>query len=429
MTAYCERIEISDRIYIKKRHTSVSKVKAACTYHLPDDKFFVSYISTDTDISIPANAYHKLTYSEVLDKRKFQPLAKPLKFLGELRPEQQELVDRVTRDKNRAVSGIIQCPCGWGKTYTATSLIAKTSVPTLILVHTKLLQRQWISEIKSQLGVEPGIIGDGEFDVKPITVAIYKTAYNRISDIRDYFSMCIVDEAHMCPAETFSQVVNSLTCKVKIGLTATPKRRDGKHLLFEDYFGPKIFRAKEERELATPRVAVVLTDIVFNPRIPQRDWVREVSNLSNNSDYHKLITEHAIADCSKNRVILILGERLAFLDTLNKLIPKSVMLVGKTPEDERQKILSKAGKDYKVILSTKIFDEGVSCHRLDTLYLTMPSSNTIKLEQRIGRIVREHPDKNYPLIKDFWLRGMIINNQQNHRKSWYKQQGYSVGNV
>ena len=49
------------------------------------------------------------------------------------------------------------------------------------------------------------------------------------------------------------------------------------------------------------------------------------------------------------------------------------------------------------------FDEGISCHRLDTLYLTCPSNNPIKLEQRIGRIIREHPDKQVPMIVDWWL--------------------------
>ena len=84
------------------------------------------------------------------------------------------------------------------------------------------------------------------------------------------------------------------------------------------------------------------------------------------------------------------------------------------------------GGKYKAVLSTKLFDEGISCHRLDTLYLTCPSNNPIKLEQRIGRIIREHPDKQLPMVVDFWLSGAIVARQQKTRLDWYKQRGYYI---
>jgi len=58
------------------------------------------------------------------------------------------------------------------------------------------------------------------------------------------------------------------------------------------------------------------------------------------------------------------------------------------------------------------------------LYLTCPNNNPIKLEQRIGRIIREHPDKKVPLIKDFWFKGAIVNNQQRKRLAWYQSRNY-----
>lgn len=100
------------------------------------------------------------------------------------------------------------------------------------------------------------------------------------------------------------------------------------------------------------------------------------------------------------------------LKDLNKMIPNSVLMIGSTKEDDRKDALENVGNKYKCVLSTKLFDEGISCHRLDTLFLTCPSNNPIKLEQRIGRIIREHPDKQRPLIIDFWLRGPIVGKQQ-----------------
>ena len=112
------------------------------------------------------------------------------------------------------------------------------------------------------------------------------------------------------------------------------------------------------------------------------------------------------------------------LKTLQKLIKGSVLLIGETKEEQRKDILTHTGTKYKSILSTKIFDEGISCHRLDTLYLTCPSNNPIKLEQRIGRILREHPNKKQPLIRDFQFRGTIVHKQQLNRLNWYQEQGF-----
>jgi len=139
-----------------------------------------------------------------------------------------------------------------------------------------------------------------------------------------------------------------------------------------------------------------------------------------------LIAEKATIYAANKRCILIVSERLNMLEQLEKLIPNSIRLIGNTPEKERREILGNAGFKYKVILSTKIFDEGISCHRLDTLILTCPSGNEIRLEQRIGRLLREHPDKQHPLIVDFWLAGTIVNSQQRRRLDWYRKQGFTV---
>jgi superfamily II DNA or RNA helicase len=112
------------------------------------------------------------------------------------------------------------------------------------------------------------------------------------------------------------------------------------------------------------------------------------------------------------------------LKELLKLIPDSKLLIGETPQTERDKILNSAGKEVKAILTTKIFDEGISCHRLDTIFLTCPNNNPIKLEQRVGRIIRLHPDKKDPLIVDFWLKGHIVQAQQSKRVQWYLIKGF-----
>jgi superfamily II DNA or RNA helicase len=312
-------------------------------------------------------------------------------------------------------------------TYATCNLIARNQTRTLVLVHTKLLFRQWIDELEKQLpNIKIGKIGDSLFDIQDITVGIYKSVYNKREQLVDEFSTVIVDEAHLCPAEMFSTALNSLNAKIKIGVSATPKRKDGKHVYLADYFSPFFVQAKDPRQLADPSVQIIKTDFKFNVIDPKRDWSRQINKIASNKDYLSFIAKKTIGLIKTGRCVLILGERVQMLKDLQKLIPDSVCLIGESNETTREDVLNNVGPKYKVVLSTKLFDEGISCHRLDTLMLTCPSNNPIKLEQRIGRIIREHPDKQTPLVVDFWLSGAVVSRQQQKRLEWYKQRGYYI---
>ena len=175
-----------------------------------------------------------------------------------------------------------------------------------------------------------------------------------------------------------------------------------------------------------PKIEIISTDIPFMVIDPKRDWSRQINKLSKNSNYIKLIAKIAIEKIANGRCPLILSDRLNMLKELNTLIPNSALMIGSTKEEDRKETLENVGNKYKCILSTKLFDEGISCHRLDTLFLTCPSNNPIKLEQRIGRIIREHPNKKQPLVVDFWFRGPIVGKQQKIRYDWYGQKNYEI---
>jgi superfamily II DNA or RNA helicase len=234
-----------------------------------------------------------------------------------------------------------------------------------------------------------------------------------------------VDEAHLCPAETFSKVVNGINAKVKIALSATPWRKDGLHVILPDYFGPNRVIATDVGKLI-PSVDIVKTTIPFRIINPSRDWTKQLTKLGGNTAYLNIIASHAINKIASGRCLLILSERIDMLEQLKTLIPRSILLVGATKN--RDDILNNAGTKYDAILTTKIFDEGISCHRLDTIYLTCPNNNAAKLEQRIGRIQREHPDKKDPLIVDFWLSGHIVQAQQRNRLEWYTKNNFPILN-
>lgn len=419
-------IRLAEKIYIDKKQVEDHDLLISLYTYDNGDEFLSTIEENDEYYLVPSNSYHKLEWDELVDDRNFEQLDYQLRFDGQLRPEQQGAVDKFLT-KGRARSGLLQAPCGWGKTFASCSLIASNNAKTLVLVHTKLLFRQWIEELEKQIpNISVGKIGDGLLDVQDITVGIYKSVFNNKEELKDCFSTIIIDESHLCPAEMFSTALNSLNAKIKIGISATPKRKDGKHVFLQDYFSPFYVRADDPRQLANPSVQVVKTDFKFNVLDPKRDWSRQINAISSNKNYLELIAKKTIQYNKTNRCVLILGDRIQMLKDLQKLIPDSVCLIGESDDTTREDVLNNVGGKYKTVLSTRLFDEGISCHRLDTLVLTCPSNNPIKLEQRIGRIIREHPDKQLPLIVDFWLSGRVVQRQQTKRLEWYKQRGYNI---
>lgn len=424
--AKVKSLTISDRIYIRKSDIENYDYLVSLFTYFNGEEHISTLVEYDDYITLPSNSYNKLEWDSLEDIRNFEELAYQLPFSGTLRSEQQEVVDAFT-SRGRARSGVIQAPCGFGKTFTSCAIIAKNNTKTLILVHTKLLYKQWIEELERLLpGIKIGRIGDGDFDLQDVTVAIYKTVYNNLDKLCDHASLVLIDEAHMCPADMFSTTLNNLNAKIKMGVTATPRRKDGKHVFFADYFTDYLISAKDTRKLAVPKVQIIKTDVKFNVIEPKRDWVKQTNKLAENENYLDFIAEIAIKHIKQGRCPLILSERVGMLESLQKKIPNSICLLGKTKEEVRKDALENAGGKYKALLSTKLFDEGISCHRLDTLILTCPSSNTIKLEQRIGRIEREHPDAKHPLVIDIWLSGAIVSRQQQNRLAWYKQREYNI---
>lgn len=92
-------------------------------------------------------------------------------FDHDLRPYQRETVQAMLDDDG----GIVALPTGTGKTVVGLRFIHALDSRALVLVHSRELLYQWAERIEATLGVEPGIIGDGQFSQGPVTVATLQT--------------------------------------------------------------------------------------------------------------------------------------------------------------------------------------------------------------------------------------------------------------
>ena len=129
-----------------------------------------------------------------------------LNFHGELRPYQQRALVEILQYH----SGILIAPCGSGKTCMIAAIIAHRKQPALVLVHMRQLAEQTREAMQKWLSIAPGLIGDGVFDVRPVTIGIIQgLAGNaeRVAAIRDKFGL-VVPEFRQNIAHTKFRIEN-----------------------------------------------------------------------------------------------------------------------------------------------------------------------------------------------------------------------------
>lgn len=78
-----------------------------------------------------------------------------------------------------------------------------------------------------------GVIKRDQMDIdSQFVVASIQTLWRRLKFIpEDHFDIIIVDECHMAMAKTWSKALNHFTPRLRLGLTATPKRTDNLSLI------------------------------------------------------------------------------------------------------------------------------------------------------------------------------------------------------
>jgi hypothetical protein len=73
----------------------------------------------------------------------------------------------------------LQAPTAMGKTVTVLEAWRRTGLTGLILVEKAQLSKQWRERAREHLGVEVGMIGEGEWEEKALNVAMLQTLHRR----------------------------------------------------------------------------------------------------------------------------------------------------------------------------------------------------------------------------------------------------------
>jgi superfamily II DNA or RNA helicase len=342
--------------------------------------------------------------------------AGPLKFDGSLRETQKAAVATVTRafkDEGQ-YGGLLRAPPGFGKTVVSCAIMAELGVPTLVVVHKDFLVSQWKERIEQFLpGTKVGIVQQDRCEYKDYGVVI--GMIHSLVGGRDYGAdfwgwpgLIITDETHRIGAETWSVVPTRFKARWRLGVSATPRRKDGAEAVFFQHIGKVLFSAEEQR--MTPKIRRVWTDFklvqtpTLNPQLVSKNVLLKF--MCGNAARNRLITEQLVMAVAAGRKPIVLSERLQHLDVLDAMfkkewatkqtapVPSTGFYVGGMKEEE----LEEASKAQVVFATRQFAEEGLDIPALDTLFLTTPISD---VEQACGRVLRPCEGKKEPVIVDF----------------------------
>lgn len=371
---------------------------------------------------------------------------------------------------------ILSLPCGYGKTVCALYIAYTLKRKAIVLVHTDDLEGQWQDRIREFLpGCRVGSLRGQIVDVqdRDIVVCTLQSLAQKAypEELLRQFGLVIVDESHHIGARTFSTAIRKLPCAYVLGLSATPRRRDGLTKLLFWLMGDMAMQVeREDDKQVLVRTVVftegkqreVLTNGEANTAIMKNILAAEITR-------NHLIIHEVEQLLKQGRYVMAVSDRTFHLDMLEgcfqgeytvdkyhskmKKAPKK-----KKPEEEeegdggsKQKKSKKKGTESppsteqpkkdavakvgaageecaRLVLRTfQMAEEGFDRKRLDALVILTSHSDP---EQVVGRIQRDHPEKMLPLVVvDIVDPFSKFINQYQYRERFYKKQRFEIQQV
>ncbi|MCC8399137.1 MAG: DEAD/DEAH box helicase [Rickettsia endosymbiont of Platyusa sonomae] len=362
---------------------------------------------------------HSLNVKVIVDDKRCSGNRIKLNFLGKLTDEQKKAVKKLSEYD----TGVLSATTAFGKTVIGAYMIAKRKTNTLVIVHRRQLLDQWIERLKVFLDITPdqiGMIGGGKY--KPgriVDVAIIqslikgKVVDDIVAEVM-LLSTNVTDECHHLSAVSFEQVIRASKAKYVLGLTATATRKDGHHPIIFMQCGPIRYKvdAKKQALLRPFNHKVILRNTVFTMKITEQKFsINHIySEIMNDQKRNRMIVEDILHAINLGCSPLVLTERkdhAAFFEQkLSPFCKNVILIIGGQNTKKRTEVKRKlemiSDQEKRVLIATgRYIGEGFDDQRLDTLFLTMPTSWYGTLAQYAGRLHRIHTDKKEVVIYDY----------------------------
>ena len=391
---------------------------------------FKVYKQSSKYVSMPKYWGIKNLGTPSIDKRP-EPaeMRKCVKFEGQLRDstQQNDAFAAGVNAFNSGGGGVLQLPCGYGKTTVALALATHMHKRTMIIVHKDFLANQWIERIKQFCPKATiGRIQRDTFDKGcDYTIAMLQTLSQRPFTLEDFeeFGMVIVDEAHHICARVFSQSLLKFCPKYTLGLTATPDRKDGLTDVLYWFLGDSFFSIKQENrgKVFVRKIDYFCEDYMLPPptnRLGKLSLVHMITAIVESTERTLFIIDIIKKAADKKRNVLVLSERRMHCETMHDMLKALDMDVSLYMGGMKAEELKEAEKAQIIIGTYSQAQEGLDIPKMDTLVMATPKSD---IKQAVGRVLRETKGKKHdPVIWDIVDNWCILNNMFYKRTKVYR---------
>ncbi|MDP6702538.1 MAG: DEAD/DEAH box helicase, partial [Candidatus Latescibacteria bacterium] len=140
--------------------------------------------------------------------------------------------------KQHGRRSVVVLPTGSGKSHVALLAMIEVQRSALLVAPTIDLMNQWYDLLSQSFGIEVGLLGGGYHEIEDLTVATYDSAYMHMARLGNRWGLVVFDEVHHLPGQMYSHAAEMCLAPYRLGLTATPERADGRHIMLDSLVGP-----------------------------------------------------------------------------------------------------------------------------------------------------------------------------------------------
>ncbi len=356
-----------------------------------------------------------------------------VKFKGELRDSQKLATDAMLEHD----TGILHAATAFGKTVVCCEMIARQGINTLILVDRVDLMNQWLKQLDEFLEIDEELpeykTKSGQIRKRKTLIGNLQGAHDTLTGIVDVamirsvkkkegfhpllkdYGQVILDECHHGASDSAIEVLQEVTAKYVYGVTATPKRGDGKQKINEFLLGPIRFRFT-----AKDRASEQNIEHLVYPRFTCTVKAHRLSKTPYGNDAYELIRNNAVRDeqivrdvcdcvaAGRTPVVLTryVDHAKSLAGRLRSYADRMILLTGADGTKSRRAQVAELNavddSESLILAGTgSLLGEGFDYPRLDTLFMATPVSGESVVEQYVGRLNRDYDGKKNVIVYDY----------------------------
>jgi len=358
-----------------------------------------------------------------------------LTFAGDLRDYQREIVEIYKKSAYSVGGGLLEIPCGRGKTVIALKIIAELKKKTLVIVHKGFLLNQWIERIEqflpaAKVGRIQGQIID--IDGKDIVIGMLQSL-----SMKEYpetlfasFGLTIVDECHHISSEVFCRSLQKIMTRYTLGLSATMQRKDGLTKVFKMFLGEIVY--SEEREttdsVLVKAIQYVTADQDFNEMCydyrgspAYSTMISKLCAFNGRSEFILTVLAKELALMAGQQIMVLAHNKCLLTYLHDAIVSRQIATVGYYVGGMKEPELKKSETCQIIIATYAMASEALDIKTLTTLVLATPKTDIV---QAVGRILRVKHAR--PLVIDIVDSHEVFLSQWQKRRKYYLSNKYNV---